>query len=70
MKTKLLYSKMKDSKDKTFFMQLDFWRENRFTIIPTIIISQESIKVQIFFWELTYQKRLLPNDNDGGNSRS
>lgn len=68
MKTKLLYRKMKNSKDKTFFMQLDFWRENRFTIIPTIIISHESIKVQVFFWELTYQKRLLPDD--GGNSRS
>lgn len=59
---------MKDSKDKTFFMQLDFWRENRFTLIPTIIIAQESIKVQVFFWELTYQKRLLPEDK--GNSRS
>lgn len=67
MKTKLLYRKMKDSKDKTFFMQLDFWRENRFTLIPTIIISQESIKVQVFFWELTYQKRLFPSD---GGSRS
>ena len=68
MKTKLLYRKMKDSKDKTFFMQLDFWRENRFTLIPTIIISRESIKVQVFFWELTYQKKLLPSD--GGSSRS
>lgn len=68
MKTKLLYRKMKDSKDKMFFMQLDFWRENRFTLIPTIIISRESIKVQVFFWELTYQKRLFPDDR--GNSIS